>query len=106
MSVGNVDDFASTLDDTSGSKDIFDNELKAYKRLTKEFKKKTGTTINLTKKYSSLQKLPYYSSTKNRYYNEVGKAYDNMKYNKPLWVTELKLAPELKKLKATIIQIR
>ncbi len=98
------DDFATTLWDNW--KVVPKNEFKAYQKLIREFKKKTGIEVKLSKTHSYNAQPTYYLSPKDRYKNSSGEVQENMKFNKPLWITELKLAPELNRLKATVIEVK
>lgn len=77
---------------------------KTYGKLRREFKNKTGINIKLTTEYSYTGNVKYgYGRPSNIYDAPDGKVITNASMAIPLWVTELKLAPELRKLKAKTI---
>ncbi len=97
-----LDTFAATVD--NAPKEIQPKEKKAYDRLVKEFKKKTGLEIKLTKKYSHDQDRRYsYGQNRDVYRSITNEVLPKESFNRPLWITPLKLAPELKRVKAKLI---
>ncbi len=99
-----LDSFATARDKTPG--EIRLEDKRAYQRLVKEFKKKTGLSIQLTKKHSyDPSKRVGYMQVKNPYTSIEGEEIQNETFNIPLWITPLKLAPELKRVKATSVII-
>ncbi len=97
-----LDTFAASLDQTP--KEIRREEKSAYSRLVREFKKKTGLDIELTKKYSYDSDRRYGFGQPNNPYKSIdGTAISKESLNRPLWITPLKIAPELKRVKAKLI---
>ncbi len=98
-----MDSFAEALDNKNSV------EKKAYQKLVKEFKKKTGLQIRLTLEYSCRRGRVSSSQTYNfataRYTNPQDEEISWQSMNKPLWITPLKLAPELRRAKARVIQL-
>jgi len=94
-----LDSFATQID----LDDITDDEKKAYHKLQREFKKKTGIDIKITKEFSNKPKDTNWGTRDQPYKDIYGKFLSEAHFAKPLWITELKLSPELKQLKASVV---
>ncbi len=100
-----IKDFANSMDDDSKDLSLYDKASietrRAYRRLQKEFKKKTGVEIQLTGKFSYDHSRAYgYGQSRDKYRSITNEILPKESFNKPLWVTPLKLAPDLKKIGA------
>ncbi len=97
-----LDTFATSLDQTP--KEMQPKEIRSYSRLVREFKKKTGLDIELTKKYSYDSDRRYsFGQSSNPYKSIDGRIIQKESLNRPLWITPLKLAPELRRIKASMV---
>ncbi len=95
----NFKEFAESIDDDS----LTPTEQKVYNRLRREFKKKTGIEVRLTANFSQVSKKQHsWTKPTNTFSDVDGFGLPDENYQKPLWITEVKLAPALRKIKAKL----